>query len=451
MEKKKIIIIGGNAAGPAAAAKAKRVNPEAEITMFEAGSFISTGSCELPYVLSGHIDSYKNIVFFNDESFYRKKGVKVFSRHFVEDVNRIKKQITVRNLENDEVKLFEYDSLILTTGAKKVDIPGISTIHENVFNLKTVGDYLQIKEYLEKNRVQNVLIVGASFIGLETAESFLELGKSVTMIDIAELPMPTADGEVQTLISETLKKEKIEFIGGKREVEYISENNRIKKVKVDGRILEFDLILVSVGFKPNLDLAEKIGLEKGITGALKVNKKQQTSDPNIFAAGDNSEVINFITNRPDYIPLAPFAQKNGHIAGANAAGANEFSNPAIKNAAVKIFDNALVTVGMSEKEAKKNNFNYFTVSQVGFSLIKVMPESRKIFGKIIVEKESKRILGASFYGAKEAAGYGDLIASLILQKSDARILSKISYNYTPPISPFINLLSVLGRKIEENL
>ncbi|NOX18931.1 MAG: FAD-dependent oxidoreductase [Chlorobi bacterium] len=451
MEKKKIVVVGGNAAGPAAAAKAKRVNPDAEVTMFEAGSFISTGSCELPYVLSGHIDNYKNIVFFTDASFFKIKGVKVYSRHFVEDIDRRGKNVIVRNLETDEIKSFDYDSLILTTGTKKVDIPGISTLHENVFNLKTVGDYLQIKEYIEKNAVQSVLIVGASFIGLEAAESFLELKKKATLIDIADLPMPAADEEIQTLIAETLDKNNIEFIGGKRDVEYISEDNRITKVKIDGRVLQFDLILVSVGFKPNLDLAEKIGLEKGITGSLKVNKKQQTSDPNIFAAGDNSEVVNFITNRPDYIPLAPFAQKNGHIAGANAAGANEFSVPAVKNAAVKILDNALVTVGLSEKEAKKNNFNYFTVSKIGFSLIKVMPESQKIFGKIIVEKETKRILGASFYGAKEAAGYGDLIASLIIQKSDARILSKISYNYTPPISPFINLLSMLGRKIEEIL
>jgi NADPH-dependent 2,4-dienoyl-CoA reductase/sulfur reductase-like enzyme len=188
-------------------------------------------------------------------------------------------------------------------------------------------------------------------------------------------------------------------------------------------------------------------LEIGKFGALKVDSRMRTSDFNIYAAGDNSEVINKVTGRTDYIPLATIAHSQGHIAGANAAGGNLRTEPVVFNLAVKIFDKSVCKVGLSSEEASDMKLSFNSVHAVIPNLVHVMPESEKVFGKIIYDRDSKLILGASFIGRSEVIGYADIIAMMIANKIKADALASTNYNYTPPLSPFVNLLSVLGRKI----
>ncbi len=442
----KILVIGGNAAGPAAAAKAKRVNPDAEVILFETGEYISTGNCELPYVLSGEIENYEDIIFFTAESFYKEKGVRVYTKHFVESIDKRNKSISVRNLNDNSVVNFSYDKLILCTGSKanklKLDIHK----PENVFYLKSVSDYLAIKNYIDKNPVNSVGIIGSGYIGLESAEAFKKLGMDVLLIDKENYPLPTAEIEIQHLINEQLKGNEIDFYGNQKEIKFICKDNKVTSIKIDGRFVEIDLLLVAIGFKPNTELAQLTNLNLGNHGGLKVDKKLKTSDTNIYAAGDCCEITNKITGRANYLPLATLAHKQGHIAGDNAAGGNSFYNPIIKNIAVKIFDNVYSAVGLNTAETKQNGFNFNTVSAVTPNLVKVMPESKKVFGKIIYDKYSKFILGAEFFGNSEVIGYADLISSMISNKIKVNNLAEIDFNYTPPYSPFVNLLSILGRK-----
>ncbi len=447
---KKIIVVGGNAAGPAAAAKAKRTNPEAEVLLFEAGDFISTGTCELPYVLAGEIESYRNIVFFDDHSFKEKKGVDVFLNHLVTSINPKEKFIEVLNNKTGEKKLFDYDSLILTTGSKAKRLPFLSPDLKNLFTLKSVMDFVKIKSYIDSNKIENVLIIGAGYIGLEAAEAFRRLGKNVTVLDIAENPLPNAEVEIQNLIKQTLLKNNVRFIGQAYEARYIQGEDKLKGVNIEGELIESDIALMALGVSPNNVLAKEAQLELGRFGGIKIDRKARTSDRFIFAAGDNTEIPNRITGKYDYMPLATYAHVYGHIAGANAAGDNLFVEPVVRNAAVKIFDNVYSTVGLTEAEAKHYTFNYSVVSAVMNNIIKVMPGSKKIFGKLIFEKESNKILGASFYGADQAAGMADLISALIYQNARADSLANINFNYTPPKAPFINLLSTLGRKAKGN-
>jgi len=444
---KNILVVGGNAAGPSAAAKAKRVDPDAEVIMFEAGDFISTGTCELPYLISGDIKDYKEIVFFDENSFLEKKGVKVFTNHLVENINRKNKTISVKNLLDGTDKIFPYDKLILSTGSVANKIPALSENIQNLFYLKTVSNYLQIKKYCDSNNVKNILVIGASYIGLEVADAFKADGKNVILLDSREHPMPNSEVEIQHLIESTLAEHSVDFIGDAGAIKYIVEQNRLKGFKYEGKLIDVDLVLVAIGFAPNSSLAIKANLELGAFGGIKVDNKQKTSDPNIYACGDNAEVINKISNRPDYLPIATFAHRQGHIAGANAAGGFEFSKPVIKNIAVKIFNKTYASVGLESSEVSNLRYNSKSVSAIADNIIKVMPGSSKVFGKIIFNSDSKKILGASFYGSEEVIGYADLISSLIQNGVTADKLSEISFNYTPPRSPFINLLSVLGRKI----
>ena len=448
---RKIIVVGGNAAGPSAAAKAKRINPDAEVILFEAGEFISTGTCELPYLISGEIDDHRKIVYFTPESFLKSKSVKVYNKHFVESIDRNSKRVLVKNLNDGTSIEFEYDKLILTTGSVVKKIPVFPDQLKNLFFLKTVSNYLEIKEFMAENNVQNVLIIGGSYIGLEAAEAFVTAGKKVKIIDAMEMPMPNSEVEIQHLVKEVLDKNNVEFIGNAADTEYQFSDDKIVSYKHEGKIKDVDLVLTAVGFRPNVSLAQSSRLELGKFGAIKVDNRCKTSDPNIYAAGDNIEIINKITNRPYYYPIATAAHLYGHVAGANAAGGNETTEGVVTNVAVKIFDKTFVAVGLNSTEAKNLDFQNKSVSAITYNLVKVMPESQKVFGKIIFNPDNKLILGAAFFGDREVIGYGDLISSFIDNKITADRLAHVNFNYTPPRSPFINLLSILGRKIEQEL
>jgi NADPH-dependent 2,4-dienoyl-CoA reductase/sulfur reductase-like enzyme len=344
LKTKKIIIIGGNAAGPSAAAKAKRTDPSADVKLFEAGNFISTGTCELPYLLAGEIKDYKGLVFFSPETFQSEKGVEVYVNHVVKSINKKKKTITVTKLEDKSVKEYEYDKLILTTGAVAKKLPVFSGEFENVLTLKSVGDYLKIKSWIEKTSVKNIVIIGAGYIGIETAESFKELGYNVAIIEKSDEPMPALDKETSLLIFDVLKKNDVKFYGGVADFSIVKNGNRITEIKFGENNIETDLILSAVGFRPNNNLGIGANLKTGGFGGLVVDKRLRTSDPDIFAAGDNIEVINKITGTPDYIPLATIAHEFGHIAGENASGGDAFSNSVVKNISVKVFDKVLSAV-----------------------------------------------------------------------------------------------------------
>jgi len=443
----KIIVVGGNAAGPAAAAKGKRVNPSADVKMFEAGEYISTGTCEIPYVLSGDIKNYEDILYFSPESFKEKKGVDVYTKHFVEEINTQSKYIIVKDLLDGITRQFQYDKLILATGSKPKVIESISEA-KNVFTLTSVKDLIEINNFITTNKVKSAAIIGSGYIGLEVMDSLQKLGIDVTVIEKEKLPLPYAEMEIQHLILELLNQNDIRFCGEVADFKPVFSDGNVRSLNINGRIFEPDLILVSIGFTPNNLLSLKAKLATGKSGGITVDMKLKTSNPHIFAAGDCIEVMNALTNKPSYIPLATLAHEYGHAAGENAAGGNVRILPVVKNIAVKILDKFFVSVGLSSKEAAEYSFKFNSVSKITNNLVPVMPGSEKVFGKIIYENESGRILGSSFLGGKEVSGYGDIISALIRTKQKVSALSDINYNYTPPLSPFINLLSLLGRKVK---
>ena len=446
--KGRILVIGGNAAGPAAAAKAKRVNPELNIIMFEAGKFISTGTCEIPYVLSGEISSYEKIIFYNEEKFKSEKGVEVFTNHLVTEINRKEKFIVSKNLNDNSVNQHYYDKLIIATGSKPKRVNYLPENAANVFTLKSISDLIKLKEFFSANNIKTAAVIGSGYLGLEVVDALKKINLEIILIEKEKLVIPSAETEISFLVQELLKKHGIMVYRNIINPKVNFENGKVISLEIDSRVIEFDLIITAAGFVPNSELAEKSKIELGMFGGIKVDNRLKTSDQNIFAAGDNIEIKNAVTNKNDYIPLATLAHEYGHIAGANAAGLNINAEPTVKNLSFKIFDKFYNVVGLSSSEAEKYGFYFSSISEVVPNLIKVMPGSENVFGKIIYEKNSKRILGAAFFGGKEVAEYGDIISILIKTKQTVNILSSINYNYTPPLSPMINLLSVLGRKIK---
>jgi NADPH-dependent 2,4-dienoyl-CoA reductase/sulfur reductase-like enzyme len=447
----RIVVIGGNAAGPAAASKAKRFNPNADVILFEASEFISTGTCEMPYVLSGEIDDFRKIVFYSPASFQEEKSVKVFVKHFVEEIDTKNKQVVVKDLVEDKLLNYDYDKLILATGSKAKTLPGFDTQLKNVFILKNVNDLTRLNEFISKEKVSRAIVIGSGYIGLEAVESLNKRNITVQLIEKESKPLPGADEEFSDEILKILNQNNVEFIGNVDGVEPVISGDRLLGVRLEDKFIETDLVMLSVGFEPDTYVARSAKLEIGNSGAIKVDRYSKTSDRFIYAAGDNVEVINAVTGKPDYIPLATHAYELGHIAGENAAGGNVKYDPFVKNISVKIFDKFFTSVGLSFPKALKNGFEVETAFAKARNLVGVMPGSDYVFGKVLADKISKRIIGGSFLGGKEVSGYADVLSALIKLSAPASTLSIINYNYTPPLSPFINLLSIIGKKLSENL
>jgi len=444
----KIIVVGGNATGPAAAAKAKRINPNAEILLFESGEYISTGTCEMPYVLSGDIEDYEKIIFYSPASFQEEKGVKVFVKHLVQEIDSRKKLVFVKDLIEKKVTSHSYDRLILATGSKAKTLPGFDTQLNNVFILKSINDLIGIKDYIQNNIVGNAIIIGSGFIGLESTEALVRRNIKVKIIDKESRPLPTADIEFSDEILKILIENKVEFIGDVKDIEPVIAQEKCIGVRINDKFIETDLILLSVGFDPDSFLAQSAKLDLGKSGAIKVDNYLKTSDRFIYAAGDNIEFINCVTSKPEYVPLATHAYDMGHIAGENAAGGNIKYESFVKNISVKIFDKFFVSVGLTSEDAIRKSIKFNKSFARARNLVSVMPGSEYVYGKVLEEINRKRIIGASFLGGREVSGYADLISALIKLKTPASVLAKINYNYTPPLSPFVNLLKILGKNFE---
>jgi NADPH-dependent 2,4-dienoyl-CoA reductase/sulfur reductase-like enzyme len=444
----KIIVVGGNAAGPAAAAKAKRLNPNADVILFEAGDFISTGTCEMPYVLSGEIDDYRKIIFYSPESFMNDKGVKVFVKHLVEEIDTKKKQVIVRDLIENKTLQYDYERLIITTGSKARTLPGFNKHLKNVFTLKNVNDLIEIDKYIKGNSVKSAMVIGSGYIGLEAVESLKKRNLNVKLIEKESRPLPGAGDEFGNEILKILTQQKIDFIGNVHEIEPVIAGDKLHSVKLGEKFIETDLVLLAVGFEPDNFLARSAKIELGIFGGIKIDQYSKTSNRFIYAAGDNVEVTNAVTGRADYLPLAAHAYDLGHVAGENAAGGNVKYEPFVKNISVKIFNKFYTSVGLFESEAIHLGFNIKVLSAKARSLVAVMPGSDYVSGKVIIDLSNDKILGASFWGGKEISGYSDLISALIKLNAPVSTLARINYNYTPPLSPFINLLSIIGKQVK---
>ena len=441
----KIVVVGGNAAGPAAAARAKRISPNSEVLMIEAGNFISTGTCEMPYVLSGAIKDYEDVIFFSAESFFNKKGVKVLVRHRVEQIDRKNKILKVLDRDENKIKEIDYDKLILATGsvAKSLTLflPGL----KNVFTLKTVADLIAIQKFIKESKPKNAIVIGSGYIGLEIAEALKDINLDITLLDVKEFPLPSADPVFSKKIMQLLEKHNIKFVGEISEIEPFIKDDLVISLKAQNNFYKTDLVISCIGFAPNSYLAKESKIDIGLFSGIKIDNKLRTSDPNIFAAGDVTEVVNSVTGKPEFIPLAGQAYQHGHIAGENAAGGNLCYDPVVKNISVKIFDNYFCSVGLNLEEAKRNGLNAESISDETYNLVKIMPGSEKILVNLIFEKTSKRILGGAFLGGKEVSGYADILSSMIKLKQKADVLENINFNYTPPLSPFNNPLNLLGR------
>jgi NADPH-dependent 2,4-dienoyl-CoA reductase/sulfur reductase-like enzyme/rhodanese-related sulfurtransferase len=431
---KKIVVIGGVAGGAGAATKARRVDEDAEVIIFERSPYVSFANCGLPYHIGGQIEERETLFLNNPQKFLDWYNIKVKVNHEVTKINPEQKTVEVINHSTGEKFSESYDKLIVSTGGSpiKPPIPGIDKKH--IHNLWTVQDMDDIKAIIEKEKPHKAAVIGAGFVGLEMVEALAERGIDVTLIELLEQVLPPLDPEMSIPVTEHLKEKGVEVILGDGVQSFLGDE-KVEKIQLkSGKTVEADFVIVSIGVKPNVEILKDAGIQLGDQGGVMVNERMETSVPDIYAAGDIVEVNHLVSGKKVRIPLAGPANKQGRVAGANAAGGNLEFKGVLGTSIVKIFDITAAKTGLNEKEASEEGLDFFVSYTVNKDHAGYYPGAEWMHVKTIVENETGRILGAQIVGPKGVDKRIDVMATAIYAGLTCFDLEQLDLAYAPPYS-----------------
>lgn len=436
----KVIVIGGVAAGMSAASKIIRTNKEAIINVYEKTGFFSYGACGLPYYIGGYNDDYRKLIARTEKQF-NQMGINTFNKHEVIDVYPKEKKVTVKNLNTNEVFFDYYDKLLVSTGASPINlgIDGEELI--GVHNLNTLEDAIFLKEYAKKDEIKSIAIVGGGYIGIECADIFLGLNKEVKVIEYGDRILQNFEENTSDLALKKLQDNNVD-VKLKEEVLGYSGDHKVRKIHTSKGTYDVDLVIVSVGVRPNTGFINCDSLDKMKNGAIIVNKKMESSVKDIYAAGDCASTYNMITGETVFIPLGTVANKSGRVAGTNMAGGREEFIGSLGTSAIKIHDLEIVKTGLSIKDCIRNNIDYniITVETTDRPAYYTKPE--KLIINLIYENNTKRILGAEVMGKNDAVMRGNVFAVAIQGKMTTSELGMSDLAYAPPFSNVWDAINV---------
>lgn len=453
--KMKIIVIGANAAGAKAASKAKRINPKAEITLIDRGSFISYGACGIPYYVSDTVADVKELMstpvgVVRDAVFFKKvKGVTVRTNTEVTRIDREAKVVHLLETNTAEKTSLEYDRLILAMGSSPF-IPIIDNVDLlNILTVKSIEDAELLKSCAISG--DTACIVGGGLIGLETAEALQQKGMKVTVIEMQEQLLPgVLDREMAFLVEKQLRQQGVRVLVGCK-VTGFTGKNAVEKVLIGEQELPADLVVLAPGVTPNVGLARVSGINIGITGAISVDARLCTNDPNIYACGDCCETTHLITGKKVHIPLGSTANKQGRVAGINAAGGEATFSGVIGTSILRVFNVNAGKTGLSETEARANGFDIETVLSPAHDKAHFFPGAKPIVLKLIAEKTTGRLLGLQAVGEGAVDKRLDAAATAITFRATADQLSQIDLAYAPPYSAAMDNLIVAADILKNKL
>ncbi len=451
--KRRILVVGGVAAGPSAAAKAKRVNPDTDVVLFEQGEHISYGVCEIPFFIGNEITDASTLIIYSPEQFQKEKDVAVRTLHRVSEIHSKKKEIIVHNLRDGKKTIEVYDKLILATGnsSKKIIIEGEQC--RNVFHIKSLAEACSLKKYLDEEKPRTAVVIGAGFIGVEMIDALTRRGIDVTLISKSLLPLSNLGKEQQKLLVEEIVRNNVRFIP-ETTVEWFGVGAKQNVVAVGTKQLtiETDLVIIAIGVEPNALLAKESGIHTGTAGGILVNEKMNAlGADNIFAAGDCCELKNIITNKPMYQSLATTASRTGWIAGENAAGGNVKFSGTLRAIGVRVFGMEAAQAGLSEREAQAANFQPITNTIQTLSQVGMMPGVKKISITTVADKKNKKILGASLLGGEGAIARANIFAVAIRHGLTIDEIAELDLVYSPPFSPLWDGVTMSGIQMKKKL
>ncbi|MCB5270392.1 MAG: FAD-dependent oxidoreductase [Candidatus Cloacimonetes bacterium] len=446
----KYLIVGGVAGGATTAARLRRLDEHAEIIMFERGKYISYANCGLPYYIGGVIEDRDRLFVQTPESFKARLNIDVRIQEEVMSIDRTAKTVLVHKADGTEY-YEDYDKLVLSPGAEPLrpPIPGIQD--EVIFTMRNVPDTDKIKDYVDKHLVKHAVIVGAGFIGLEMAENLHHLGIKVTIVEMAEQVMTPLDYEMAAAVHQHLKTKNVEFYLKDGVGSFVREKNGLQVRLKSGRSLPTDMVILSIGVRPDSKLAEEAGLDLGLNKGIRVNEYLQTSDEDIYALGDAIVFPSPITGEESLTYLAGPANKQGRIVADNIVGGNVRKyKGSIATAIAKVFDITVGATGISEKVLKKSNIPYISSIISAGSHAGYYPNALPMTIKIVFAPDTGKLLGAQVVGFDGVDKRTDMLAHIIKHGETIYEMQEIEHAYAPPYSSAKDPVQVAGL-VAENI
>lgn len=435
----KVVIIGGGAAGASCAARLRRLDEFAEILILEKTDEISIANCGLPYYVSGVIGDRENMLVSSPEKFKSWFRVDVRLNAEVIKINREAKSLQLKNGE-----VIAYDTLVLAPGASPV-IPDFAGMDKTrVFAVRTLDDADRIKCFIKNNGSKKAAVIGGGFIGVEMAENLAEMGLETTLIELSNQILAPVDSEVAQFAQNAMIEHRVNLILS----DGVKEFRGNKIILNSNKEVEFDIVIMAIGVRPEISLAKDCGLETN-RGIL-VNDFMQTSDEQIYAAGDSVEVKDFVSDTNTMIPLAGPANRQGRIIADNICGLNSVYKKSQGTSVIKVFDLTVASVGNNEKQLKQKNIPYWKTYTFGRSHAGYYPESTQIFFKLLFNNEGK-ILGAQAVGKDGAEKRIDVISSIMRLGGTIQDMLDSELSYAPPYSSAKDPVNVLGMSADNIL
>jgi len=432
----RLIIIGGVAAGMSAAAKAKRVNRDMQVVVYEKGPYISYAACGMPYFIAGDVADCRSLLARTPEQM-AKQGVEVHVYHEVTAIDPAAQTVTVRDLEGGRQFTQKYDRLVIATGARPAQplLPGSDL--EGVFVLRALEEGQAIRRFLVEHgehRPARALVLGGGYVGVEMAETFRRLGLEVKMAIRSGQVMRTAlDDDVRALVEKELARQGVEIVAGKPVA--CEGIRRVEAVVTEDARYPCDVVLAGVGVRPEVSLAQAAGVALGATGAIATDGHMRANLPGVYAAGDCAEAFHLVTGKPTYVPLGSTANKQGRVAGTNAAGGEATFGGIVGTMVVRAFDLAVARTGLTATQAQTLGYTVRAPLVEDVDASRYFPGVAPIHVKLVVDDETDRLLGGQIVGRRGVAKRIDVLATALHHRLTVADLQQLDLSYAPPYAP----------------
>jgi NADPH-dependent 2,4-dienoyl-CoA reductase/sulfur reductase-like enzyme/rhodanese-related sulfurtransferase len=456
---KKVLIIGGVACGGKVAARLRRLDPEAEITVLEKGEFLSYAGCGLPFYVQGIVKEYRDLMstpigVIRDAAFFRKvKKVEVLTRHMATRIDRENRKVSAIDLSTGQEKEFPYEELVLATGGSPIrpKLPGVDM--NRVYTLWTMDDALAMRAALDSGAIRTAVIIGGGLVGLEVVEALHARGVEVSVVEALDRPLLALfDEEFSGRVRKVLERKGVHFYGGERVTEILGEGCTLTGVRTNARDLPCDMVLMAIGVMPNTLLANEAGLALGPSGGIAVDHAMRTSDPHIYAGGDCVETFNLLTGKPVRQPMGSTANRQGRVIADAIAGRKTEFKGVLGTAILRLFETTAGRTGLSLEAARDAGFDPISVAIMNSDKPHFMPGSAPVILKIVADRGTGRILGAQAFGPGDVSKRLDTLVAAITGRLTIDDLADADLGYAPPYStaldPLTHAANALRNKAE---
>jgi NADPH-dependent 2,4-dienoyl-CoA reductase/sulfur reductase-like enzyme len=429
----RLVVIGGVAAGMSAAARGKRTNRAMDVIVYQQNAYISYAACGMPYLVSGEIADYRSLIVRSPQQM-AEQGVQVHVRHKVTGIDTQAQRVTVQELDGAREFTQEYDRLVIATGARPAQPPLPGADLEGVFALRSLESGMNLLSFIKKHQPRRAVVIGGGYIGIEMAEAFRHLGLDVKMlVRSGKVMRATLDDDIRKLVEGELAHQGVDVL---RDSPVAFEGNQsLQAVVTEGSRYPCDVALVAIGARPNVELGHSAGIALGATGAIATDAHMRTNIPGVYAAGDCAEALHLVTGEPAYIPLGSTANKQGRIAGTNAAGGNATFGGVVGTMVVRAFSLAVSRTGLTSAQAHASGYAPRETVIHAKDISHYFPGAEDVHVKLVTAKDTGRLLGGQIVGQHSVAKRIDVLATALHHRLTVPELQRLDLSYAPPFAP----------------